>query len=105
MRPNTAQSESKFAPRLLVQGPCKSVLHSPLKNIDITEWIFILGDAEYQQCSISHIACGSSCAALEGVMLRLYEDLLKLFLVEIIRLSALSPVFANYHRLRIYFRW
>jgi hypothetical protein len=64
MSPNTeqqnAKSETKFAPRLLVQSSCKSVIHSPLKNIDIGEWLFTLSDAEYQQCSISHIACGSS---------------------------------------------
>jgi hypothetical protein len=63
MRPNTGQSESKFSPRLLVKRSCKSVIHTPLKNLDITEWLFTLGDAEYQQCSISHIACGSSRAA------------------------------------------
>jgi hypothetical protein len=67
MTPNNehpnAKSESKLAPRLLVQSSCKSVIHSPLKNIDISEWLFSLGDAEYQQCSISHIACGSSRAA------------------------------------------
>jgi hypothetical protein len=43
-----------------VQSSSKSVIHAPFDQVDIPEWLFNLSDFEYQRCSVSHIACGSS---------------------------------------------
>lgn len=56
-------SGNKLAPRLLVQSSSKSVIHAPFNQVDIPEWLFNLSDLEYQKCSVSHIACGSSRTA------------------------------------------
>jgi hypothetical protein len=38
-------------------------LNAPFESIDIPEWLFNIADAEYQRCSVSHIAAASSRAA------------------------------------------
>jgi hypothetical protein len=53
----------KLAPRLLVHSSSTSIIQAPLAQVNISEWLFTLSDKEYQQCSVSHIACGSSRAA------------------------------------------
>jgi hypothetical protein len=45
---------------LLVQSSAKAVLLAPFDKIDIPEWLFNIPDAEYQSCSVSHIAAASS---------------------------------------------
>ncbi|MDP5202216.1 hypothetical protein [Flavobacterium sp. DG2-3] len=37
-----------------------AVINAPFENINLTEWLFTLKDKEYQECSSSHIAAGSS---------------------------------------------
>jgi hypothetical protein len=46
--------------RLLLRSDSKAVIHAPVDKIDIPEWLFTLTDAEYQQCSIAHIAGGAT---------------------------------------------
>jgi hypothetical protein len=58
-----AAAKTKLAPRLLVHSSSKSIIQAPLQQVNISEWLFTLSDKEYQQCSVSHIACGSSRAA------------------------------------------
>ena len=48
---------------LLVQSSAKAVLSAPFDSIDIPEWLFNIPDAEYQRCSVNHIAAASSLAA------------------------------------------
>jgi hypothetical protein len=48
------------AQTLLVQSSAKAALNAPFESIDIPEWLFTIADAEYQRCSVSHIAAGSS---------------------------------------------
>jgi hypothetical protein len=66
MNTNTKHQEvphkTNLAPRLLVHSSSKSIIQSPLEQVNISEWLFTLSDKEYQQCSVSHVACGSSFA-------------------------------------------
>jgi hypothetical protein len=43
-------------------GPAKGGQQT-FEQVNISERLFTLSDKEYQQCSVSHIACGSSRAA------------------------------------------
>jgi hypothetical protein len=47
---------------------------SSFEQVNISEWLFTLSDKEYQQCSVSHIACGSSRAA-DGRRMSLIEEI------------------------------
>ena len=51
------------AQKLLVQSSAKAPLDASLGDIDIPEWLFTIADAEYQRCSVSHIAAASSINA------------------------------------------
>ncbi len=42
-----------------------AVIDAPLEKVDIADWLLNLPDAEYQRCSIHHIAAGST-ATYEG---------------------------------------
>jgi hypothetical protein len=48
----------KLAPRVLVHSSSKSLIRAPFDQVDIPEWLFNLGDLEYQKCSVAHIAFG-----------------------------------------------
>ena len=48
---------------LLVQSSAKAPLGAPFESIDIPEWLFTIADAEYQGCSVNHIAAASSMRA------------------------------------------
>ena len=54
----------KNAPPLL-RSDSKAVIHAPVDQIDIPEWLFTLTDEEYQQCSIAHIA-GAATRSPDG---------------------------------------
>lgn len=45
---------------ILADSTATSIIHAPIEQIDLTEWLFTLQDEAYQACSKSHIACGSS---------------------------------------------
>lgn len=35
-----------------------AVINAPIEKINIADWLFCLPDAEYQRCSVNHIAAG-----------------------------------------------
>jgi hypothetical protein len=37
-----------------------ATIHAPIEKVDIAEWVLHLPDAEYQRCSVSHIAAGNT---------------------------------------------
>jgi hypothetical protein len=37
-----------------------ATVHAPIERVNIADWVFTLPDAEYQRCSHSHIAAGST---------------------------------------------
>ena len=37
-----------------------ATIHAPIERVDIADWVLHLPDAEYQRCSVSHIAAGST---------------------------------------------
>ena len=45
---------------VLADSTTTALIHAPLEKINLTEWLFTLKDCEYQACSVSHIAGGSS---------------------------------------------
>lgn len=38
----------------------KAVINAPIQKINIADWLLNLPDAEYQKCSVNHIAAGAS---------------------------------------------
>jgi hypothetical protein len=51
------------AQRLLVHSSAKAPIHAAIEKVDIPTWLFTIADAEYQKCSVSHLAAGSSINA------------------------------------------
>lgn len=45
---------------LLAESQCKATINAPIETLNLTDWVFTLADAEYQQCSKAHIAAGAS---------------------------------------------
>lgn len=45
---------------ILAECTAKAIIHCAAEKIDITDWLFTLKDQEYQSCSVSHIAGGTS---------------------------------------------
>lgn len=45
---------------LLAQCTAKAIIDCAAEKIDLTDWLFTLKDQDYQSCSISHIAGGTS---------------------------------------------
>ncbi len=45
---------------LLAVSEYTSRINAPIEAIDLTTWVFTLGDDEYQRCSTAHIAAGAS---------------------------------------------
>lgn len=37
-----------------------ATIHAPLEKVNISDWVLHLPDAEYQRCSVSHIAAGNT---------------------------------------------
>jgi hypothetical protein len=38
----------------------KAVINAPIEKVNIADWLFNLPDAEYQKCSVNHIAAGAT---------------------------------------------
>jgi hypothetical protein len=38
----------------------KAIINAPFEKVDIADWLLNLPDAEYQKCSINHIAAGAT---------------------------------------------
>lgn len=38
----------------------KAVINAPIEKVNIADWLLNLPDAEYQKCSVNHIAAGST---------------------------------------------
>ena len=55
-------TETGLAHRVLVHSRSRAIIQAPLDKVDIPEWLFNLGDEEYQRCSVDHIAAGSNRA-------------------------------------------
>jgi len=36
----------------------KAIINAPISKVNIADWLFNLPDAEYQKCSVNHIAAG-----------------------------------------------
>lgn len=43
-----------------IESTMTSVINAPFENIDLTDWLFTLKDAEYRDCSSAHLAAGNS---------------------------------------------
>jgi hypothetical protein len=69
------------AQTLLVQSSAKAILDAPFEGVDIPEWLFTIGDAEYQRCSVSHIAAASSRNA-EGKRMSLNVETVGVMMVQ-----------------------
>ncbi len=57
----TSQSNGSFEPRLLAQSTSEFHINAPTADIDITDWLFNVGDLEYIDCtprSRSHLSAG-----------------------------------------------
>jgi hypothetical protein len=45
---------------IITQSRARAIINAPAATINITDWLFLLSDLEYQACSEAHIACGST---------------------------------------------
>jgi len=48
---------------LIVESSHEAIIEAPIDQIDVSEWLFNLSDAEYQRCAIGHIAAGRGVSA------------------------------------------
>jgi hypothetical protein len=47
--------------KILTQSAYTAVIHAPIDQVDIADWLLNLPDAEYQRCAPpDHIAAGST---------------------------------------------
>ena len=46
--------------RTLSLSTVTATIHAPIEKVNIADWLLQLPDAEYQRCSVAHIAGGSS---------------------------------------------
>lgn len=44
----------------LSHSTVKAIINAPIEKINIADWLLNLPDAEYQKCSINHIAAGAT---------------------------------------------
>ncbi|MBL0740722.1 hypothetical protein [Chryseolinea lacunae] len=42
----------------LSHAVAKAIINAPIEKVDIADWLLNLPDAEYQKCSVNHIAAG-----------------------------------------------
>jgi hypothetical protein len=100
---------------LLLRSNAKAVIHAPVDKIDIPEWLFTLTDAEYQQCSVAHIA-GAATRTPDGKRMSINVEMVGPGLmiqhwVEDIaekqhcRLVSLSDMFAQQERSKMQLAW
>lgn len=45
---------------VIAKSTAEATINAPLQAIDLTEWVFTLTDAEYQACSVNHIAAAAT---------------------------------------------
>ena len=46
--------------QLIANSTRRGIIHAPLAQIDLGEWLFTLSDQEYQACSVAHIAAAAT---------------------------------------------
>jgi hypothetical protein len=51
--------------QLIAESAAEVIIRAPLASVDLTEWVFILTDSEYQACSKDHYA-GATTLTPEG---------------------------------------
>jgi hypothetical protein len=56
----TGKKNTMTSDRRLSDSTVAAIMHVPLEKVNIAEWLLTLPDAEYQRCSHSHIAAGTS---------------------------------------------
>lgn len=44
----------------LSHSTVKAIIHAPIEKVNIADWLLNLPDAEYQKCSVNHIAAGAT---------------------------------------------
>ena len=50
-----------MAPKVLTDSTATAAIDAPLESVDLGDWLFTLGDAEYQRCAPGeHIAAGAT---------------------------------------------
>jgi hypothetical protein len=50
-----------MAPTVLADATATAVIDAPIEGVDLAEWLFTLGDAEYRRCAPGeHIAAGAT---------------------------------------------
>jgi hypothetical protein len=47
---------------VIAKSTAEATINAALRAIDLTDWVFTLTDAQYQACSINHIACATTMA-------------------------------------------
>ncbi len=45
---------------VIAKSTAEGTVNAPLQAIDLTDWVFTLTDAEYQACSVNHIAAAAA---------------------------------------------
>jgi hypothetical protein len=58
-QPYVAITEIKQTPEnALSESSVSAIINAPIEKVDIADWLLNLPDAEYQRCSVNHIAAG-----------------------------------------------
>ena len=100
---------------ILAECTAKAMIHCAAEKINITDWLFTLKDQEYQSCSVSHIAGGTSVSQ-EGKRMsinveRVADNLLIQHYVEEIgeenhcRVNSISDSFSALGRTKLGITW
>ena len=45
---------------VIAKSTAEATIAAPVESIDLADWVFTLTDAEYQACSVNHIACAAT---------------------------------------------
>jgi nicotinamidase-related amidase len=60
---NSRLQENLMALPVLAQTSLDVIINAPVESIDLTDWVFGITDAEYQACSVNHIAAAATRTA------------------------------------------
>lgn len=64
---NATTTEIRQTPdNALSESSVSAIINAPIEKVNIADWLLNLPDAEYQRCSVNHIAAGAT-ATLDGV--------------------------------------
>src|SRR5258708_10023648 len=99
----------------LLRSDSKGIIHDSVDKIDIPEWLFTLTDAEYQKCSIAHIA-GAATRSPDGKRMSINVEMAGPGLMvqhwteetadkQHCRLVSLSDVFTQQERTKVQLAW